>query len=301
MSARADPLAATLADRPTWAVAALAVGIVCGTLLTIVTVVAVAAVTAPLSPLPDRLHQAVVGVPVVLGLYEGTRRLAGVPAAWLLAARPSGRLWAWGAVGLLLPTAVLGVQLWLLRATIAVERFALGALAGAVLSSVASGVLAGLLEELALRGALLRVLEARWGPRVAVWLTAGVFAVLHQGHAEGGVQLALVLASMSAAGLLLSVVAVRTRNVWNAVALHAGWNTVFGSVLVTAAGAHDPGVVRFSLPGTGAVETGGGATLGAAPLTTAGLLLAAAFVARAPGRWLGRDRPTAVDRTAEGR
>lgn len=289
MSSRPDPLADRLADHPTWRIVALAAGIVLATLVAVVLVVSIASATVHRSPLSWRLHQAAVGIPVVLAFYEACRRIGlGVPARWLLAARPDRRVVGWLSVGIAFPATVLGLQLWLLGATLASRLPAVETTVGFVLASLASGLLAGVLEELPLRGALFRVLELRWSARRAVLITAAVFAILHQGHASGGLGLALVLASMFAAGLLLGVVVARTRSVWHAVALHAGWNTVFGGRVMSASppgSVLPPAVLQFRIEETSPLLTGGSATLGAAPLTTGLLLVATVLVMRLPDRW----------------
>lgn len=291
MSTRVDPLADRLADEPAWRIVGLAAGIVLVTLAAVLLVVTVATVSATVSPLSGRLHQAAVGIPVVLGFYEACRRVGlGIPARWLLAGRPDRRVLRWFVVGLSFPVAVLGLQLWLTGATRTTGPPALATAVGYVLASVAAGLLAGLLEELPLRGALFRVLEVRWSSRRAVLVTAAVFASLHQGHADGAPSLVLVVGSMFAAGLLLGAVVVRTRSVWNAVAVHAGWNTVFGGQVVTAGSTGAslaPAVLQFRYQNPGPLLAGGPASLGAAPLTTALLLVAAGVVMRLPERWIG--------------
>lgn len=294
MSPPADPLAARLAGRPAWRVLALAAGIVLGTLAAVVVVSVAATATAPASPLSGRLHLAAVGLPVVVGLYEAARRLVlRAPPAWFLAGRPDRAVLGWGVVGLAFPAAVLGGQLWLFDATLTNEVPGPSRLVAALVTSLAAGLLAGVLEELALRGALLRVLEARWGSTVAIGATAVVFAALHQGHAGRTTGLVLVLSSMLAAGLFLGVVVVRTRSVWNAVALHAGWNTVFGGSLVAVAAPGQPleaALVQFRLDTSPTLLPGEPASLGVAPLTAGCLALATAVVVRAPGRWFGVER-----------
>lgn len=290
MSSHADPLADRLAGESSWRVLALAGGIVLATLLAVVLVVATATVTAAGSPLSGPLHQAAVGLPAVLAFYEVLRRV-GLRASpsWFLAGRPDRRVLGWLAVGIAFPASVLGLQLWLLGAGLANRPPALETAVSYGLASLATGLLAGVLEELPLRGVLLRVLEARWSATRAVVTTAAVFAVLHQGHASGPVGLPLVLSSMFAAGLLLGVVVVRTRSVWSAVALHAGWNAVFGGQVVTAAAPGAvlaPAVLQFRLQESSTLLTGGPATLGAAPATTALLLAAAVVAAKWPHRWL---------------
>ncbi|MFB6353654.1 MAG: type II CAAX prenyl endopeptidase Rce1 family protein [Halobacteriales archaeon] len=287
MSSSADPLADRIADWPARRVLGVAAGFVLAPLFAIGLFVTVAEATARHSPLSPGLHQAVVGLPAVLASYAVARRLLlRMPASWFLAGRPGRRVLGWAAVGLALPAGILAVELAAIGAT------RLGTLPGPAVAasylatSLAAGLLAGVLEELPLRGGLLRLLEARWGPRAAVAASAAVFAGLHQGHASGPRGLAFVLASMLAAGLLLGVVVVRTRSVWNAVALHAGWNAVFGGRLVSVAGPGAPvrtAVLSFRLREAPVWLTGGEATLGAAPPTTAALLVAVVVVA-----WLVR-------------
>jgi membrane protease YdiL (CAAX protease family) len=288
-----DPLADRIQAASTWYVLALAAGTVLVALLAIVILTALAAATAPYSPLSGSLHQAVVGLPTVLGLYEvGRRAVLRSPASWFRASRPDHRVVPWVAVGLAFPTVVLGLQLAALDATMSRPPSHPGATAGLVVSGLAAGLLAAVLEELAFRGALLRILETRWGPRVGVGVTAVVFAALHQGHAGGGIDLALVLAAMLAAGLLLAVVVVRTRSVWNAVVVHTGWNMFFGGQLVGVGRLGEtpgPAVLQFHVAEPAGWLTGGEASLGASPMTTACLLAAAVVVARwgSASRWPG--------------
>ncbi len=289
MSVTADPLAEQLGTRPAWQVLSLAAGIVLLALLSIVVAVEAAGLTAPYSPLDGRLHRAGIGLVVVVVIYEAARRLSGAPPRWFLAHRPSRSVLGWLLVGLGLPSAILGLQLWLLDARLVGGLPTIEAALGALIASLAAGVFAGVLEELAFRGALLRVLEARWGSRTAVAATAGVFALLHQGHATGAIELLLVLSSMVSAGVLLGTVVVKTRSVWNAVVLHAGWNTVFGGTLVAAAPTTRqlvPAAVQYELPLASIWLTGGGASLGATPLTSVCLLAATIAAATGPDRWL---------------
>lgn len=286
MSPPIDPLAARLEEASTWRVLALASGTVIASLAAILLLVSLAAATEPISPLPPRLHQVVVGLPAVLAFYEvGRRVVLRVPADALLAGWPSRTVIGWVAVGFAFPLTVLWLQLSVLGAVPFGRPPPFETAVGYVGTSLAAGLLAGVLEELAFRGALLRLLEVRWNSRVAVAASAVIFALLHQGHASGPLELVLVLGAMFAAGVFLGVVAVRTRSVWNAVALHAGWNTVFGGqvvAVVTGDGQPAAAVVHYRLPDHPVLLTGGDATLGAAPLTT-GLLVVAAAVVAYPG------------------
>lgn len=286
-----DPLAVRLADRPAWRVASLAAGVVGVALLAIVVVVTLAGATAGASPLPPRLHRAAVGLPAVLALYALARRLLlRAPASWFLVGRPDRRAAGWLVAGLALAAAALLANLAVLGATPVGPTPAPTTLAAELVVSLAAGALAGVLEELAFRGALIRLLEARWGPAPALGATAAVFALLHQGHAGDGRELALVVASMLAAGLLLGAVALRTRSAWHAAGLHAGWNTVFGGTVVDVAPTGSqpaPAAVQLQLAPGPTLLAGDGLSLGSAPATTLLLLLAAVGVWHAPDRWMG--------------
>lgn len=280
----ADPLADHLQAVPVRRVLALAAGVVVTVLVVIAVITTLAAATAAWSPLTGSLHLTAVGLPVVVVLYEaGRRTVLRAPAAWFLAGRPDHRVIGWTVIGVAFPALVLGAHLAVFDGVVTGPSVSLARAAHLVLASLAAGLLAGVVEELAFRGALLRILAARWGPRVAIGLTAVVFAALHHGHVSGSRDLVLVLAAMFAAGLLLGVVVVRSRSVWNAVALHAGWNTVFGGRLVAVgpSGATlEPAVIQYRLAEPAGWLAGGDASFGASPLTTASLLGAAVVVAR---------------------
>ena len=276
MSAAPDPLAERLEPLSAASVLALAAGAVVTALVAIVALASAAAATAEASPLPPPLHRAAVGLPIVAAVYAvGLRVGLRAPAWWFLAGRPDRRLVGWIAIGIALPLAVLAGYLLVLEARVAVPDRPPGSVVALVAGSVASGLLAGVLEELAFRGALLRLLEARWGPRIALAGSAGVFGLLHQGHAADRAELFLVVGAATAAGVLLGVVALRTRSVWNAVAVHAGWNAVFGGSIVTvgpAGAALGEAVVEVQLLGAPGWAVGAHGGPGTAPATAALLL-----------------------------
>ncbi|MBU2665277.1 CPBP family intramembrane metalloprotease [Actinoplanes bogorensis] len=90
---------------------------------------------------------------------------------------------------------------------------------GYLLATIAlGGLLTPLGEELLFRGVLTRFLE-RWGPWVAVLVSAFVFALWH------GIN--LVFPSAFLVGLVNGWLLVRTRSVWPGVVLHVVYNTTF--------------------------------------------------------------------------
>lgn len=271
-------------DRTAVETVLLAVGAIASVLLVIVLLTTVADASAPYSPLPDAIHDAVVGVSTALVVYGAFARFAlRRPAEQCRLRRPTKETLRWAAFGLLLPGGVLGLHLAVQDATRVSTVVDPELIAEYVVASVAAGVLAGVVEEIAFRGYLLTLVEERWGPRIAVVATSSVFALLHQGHAGSSTGAVLVLGTTFLAGVLLSQVTLRTGNVWNAVAVHAGWNGVLSAEIVAMAppgSSPGPAIVAYGIERGGVLLTGGDATVGAAPLTMAALLATVSVLAR---------------------
>lgn len=76
-------------------------------------------------------------------------------------------------------------------------------------------------EEVALRGYLFQVVARAWSPAAALVGTSVVFALLHLGNPGVGWA---GLVGITAAGLLLGALVLRSRALWWAVGAHLGWN-----------------------------------------------------------------------------
>lgn len=85
---------------------------------------------------------------------------------------------------------------------------------------------AAMLEEIAYRGVVFRMLESAFGTWPALWLQALIFGLHHLANVEGA-DLAATLTtaiSVSLIGAFWAMVFVHTRNLWIAGANHAAWN-----------------------------------------------------------------------------
>jgi membrane protease YdiL (CAAX protease family) len=76
-------------------------------------------------------------------------------------------------------------------------------------------------EEVLLRGYALAATARVLGPGVALWVTSGVFGLLHALNPGVG---PLALVGVTAAGLLLGGLVLRTGSLWPAIGAHLGWN-----------------------------------------------------------------------------
>jgi uncharacterized protein len=98
------------------------------------------------------------------------------------------------------------------------------------------GLAAPILEELAFRGVLLKVVRRRLGDRAAIAITALVFAVFHwAGVDQGNVAAGLVtMVQLFLVGLALGHLTVRRGRLGPAIFLHAGFNMLTLIVLFFA-------------------------------------------------------------------
>lgn len=88
-------------------------------------------------------------------------------------------------------------------------------------------LIAAVLEELAYRCILFRILENAWGTIPALWLQSSIFALMHIANVEDRAsvqELFTTVLSVTLIGALWTLVFVHSRNLWVVAANHAAWN-----------------------------------------------------------------------------
>ena len=143
--------------------------------------------------------------------------------------------------------------------------------------------IAAFMEEIVMRGYVMRTVYTAWGPVPAVLLSALPFALLHVGNPNLS---ALGLFNIALIGVFFALTVLATGNLWFAVGFHWAWNTCLGPLLaLPVSGIEFAGLFRTRLDGP-AWLTGGEFGLEASALTTAavGLLAIAALGACAMGQ-----------------
>lgn len=111
-------------------------------------------------------------------------------------------------------------------------------------------------EEIAIRGWLIPVIGARYGPLCAILLTGGVFGAIHLLN-PGATALSFINLTLS--GVFFALYAVQKGNIWGVCGLHMGWNFAQGSIYgVSISGEYSVHAV-FTCRTVGAdILTGGG-------------------------------------------
>jgi len=132
--------------------------------------------------------------------------------------------WRWTVIAGAAGALSIGVTILALYATGHYELIAVRGF-GQVPGVLAAIGIAAVLEELAFRGILFRILEETLGTRVALVASATIFGVVHLTN-NGARWITLI--SVTLAGLMWAGVFILSRNIWVAAAHHACWNsTIF--------------------------------------------------------------------------
>ena len=170
---------------------------------------------------------ALIGIPAALLLYLSLPKVLGVPYSAVFIERPDRSSLRWVYCGIALAASVASGAIVLLPGTLTVQYDGLQILSTILLSAILLGLLAAITEELVFRGYMLSFVGYQWGWPKAIVLTSVLFGVLHNAKVEGTGASELYVLIAASAGLLYALVTYYTETVWNAVALHAMWNTVF--------------------------------------------------------------------------
>ena len=158
---------------------------------------------------------------VVILAYWAVVRLIEKRAIVELRLAPVGAL-----LGALSGAALISIAMLSLYATGIYEVTAVRGLQSGLLDAAGLIVVAAMLEEVAFRGVLFRMLESAWGTVPALWLSSLLFSLQHMGNVEGAGLVALLTTfiSVTLIGAFWTLVFVLTRNLWVVGAHHAAWN-----------------------------------------------------------------------------
>lgn len=217
---------------------------------------------------------------VIVGFYWGFVRLVERRPATELRVRPGPTVLA-----ALLGAASIGVTIACLYAT---GRYELAAYRGFPAAFDVLGTLwvAAVLEEIAFRCLLFRLLEQGFGTRVALVVSALVFGFVHLGNGGAGF---LSFVTVTLAGLMWGGVFALSRNLWITAAHHCFWNATIFATGVTLSGLTEfqDGAPFVTRTHGSALWTGGAFGPENSPITIVVMIAACVVLARL----FGKSRP----------
>lgn len=142
-----------------------------------------------------------------------------------------------------------------------VGRFTVGEGVCLALASVLIALKSGLTEEMLFRGYILRLLEGRWGRRLAILLPSVLFGLVHlTSLTEFSLSsVLLLLLSGTLVGILFSLAACRADSIAASALIHGVWNLVMitGIVNIRAGEPASGAFFGLSIPSTSLWLTGG--------------------------------------------
>lgn len=262
------------ADLPAWKIVPMALGAVIWVLVLIVVTEVVSDFTS--GYVPDILNYSIVGIVVaVLGLTLYARAITRRPLRWFEFSPPDRSTVWWTAFGLGFPAVVTIANVVVRGGEVVATMTDPTGILISILGSIGVALFTATLEEFTFRGIIYRLLEDKWNAAVAILAPALVFSVLHTGRASTQMEMGLVVLRTVIGGVLFGLVVYRTNNLWNAIAVHAGWNFFLGARIVRVAEpglTPDTALVGITLTETGVFDIAVSATN--TPVTIVFLLLA---------------------------
>ncbi len=154
--------------------------------------------------------------------------------------------------------------------------------------AAAMAVMGGVVEELAIRGVVFRLLQGWLGSWVALGLSAALFGGLHLSN-PGATPMAAVSIALEA-GVMLAAAFMVTGRLWLPIGLHAGWNFTQAGVFGVAVSGNAAGGLWVSAPAGPDWLSGGdfGAEASVLAVLWCGILgMALLVIAGRSGRWVG--------------
>lgn len=163
----------------------------------------------------------------------------------------------WCAAALLMPALVCGVYL-LLPGQWAETAERMDPATILAIGFLYLGIGTGIVEEAVFRGFIMTALERRWGRGIAVLIPSVLFGTVHIIGSKLSVlsTVQLVLAG-TMVGVLFSLVALESGNIWNGALIHGVWNCALMSILHIGSEADSNALFSYIPASTNFLLTGG--------------------------------------------
>lgn len=168
----------------------------------------------------------------------------------------------WGILlSVLLPAFVVAVYLCIGKTEVNV--FALEDIVFLVIASVSIALKSGILEEMLFRGFIMKLLENRWNPYIAIGVPSVLFGLVHipsmTHFTFGGVVLLMIAGTL--VGIMFSLVAYGGNSISNGALMHALWNFFMVTDILhitTEQGAYGKPLFSVIIPSDNILLTGAG-------------------------------------------
>ena len=122
-----------------------------------------------------------------------------------------------------------------------------------------AGIGAGLVEEMLFRGVIMSAMEKRWNRYMAIFVPSVLFGLIHIiGERLDLLSIIQLIIAGSIVGILFSLVAYESGNVWNSAVIHGVWNAIMiGGILQISETAEEYPIYNYVLDTDSFLITGG--------------------------------------------
>lgn len=147
-----------------------------------------------------------------------------------------------------------------------------------------TGLGAGVVEEMVFRGIMMSVIEKRFSKKVAIIVPSVLFGFVHIiGMGFNLLSCVLVLLAGTMVGIMFSLIASETNSIWNSAIVHAIWNMVICSgVLSVTTKIDEYSLYTYVLESNSVILTGGDFGIESSIIAVVGYALVCVIA------WLGR-------------
>src|SRR6056297_3116423 len=158
--------------------------------------------------------------------------LLGRPFAYFNIRRPDSAIVRWVSLGASVPIAVYLLNFGLRNPTFEFRSAGITLVLTILLVALVEALFFSVFEEYLFRGFLLTIIAERTNWAIGIVITSLLFGWAHNAATASQTGTWLVTGSSALAGFVMAMLVYRTKNVWNAIGFHFGWNLISSPLLV---------------------------------------------------------------------
>lgn len=120
------------------------------------------------------------------------------------------------------------------------------------------GLGAGIVEEIIFRGFIMRVLEKRWGRKVAIIIPSIIFGLLHTIDGMNLLDIIMLFIAGTSVGIMFSLIAYESKSIWPSAIVHGIWNIIIiGGILDIGIKHNTDAIYSYVITSKSVLLTGG--------------------------------------------
>lgn len=194
----------------------------------------------------------------VLSIY--CKKFLGITLADCGVTKPK-TFFIWLICAVVLPVMVSCFFVFLVPGNFAVSNLSKGQIISQLVVAIfGTCISAGVTEELVFRGFAMKILEIRWGKKVAIIVPSVIFGLMHIGNMENPnmVDILTLVIAGTGVGIMFSLIVYQSSSIWASAIVHGIWNLVIiGGILDIGITHQGTNLFTYTLTSNSTLLTGG--------------------------------------------